>query len=74
LGSKFEEEKSAETINSSTVLNEISTSDDSKIPKFEDFEKFEKNNLINYQILEGHQYEIVPNKSTERGANNYLYI
>jgi hypothetical protein len=74
MSSKSEEERNVETINSNTVLNEILTSDDSKIAKFEDFEKFEKNNLINYEILEGHKYEIVPNKSTERGANNYLYI
>lgn len=67
-GSKDDEEQNLETINSSTVLNETSKSNDSQNPKFE------KNNLINYEVLEGHKYEIVAKTKSKRGDNNYLYI
>lgn len=67
-GSKIDEEQNFDTINSSTVLNEMSKSYDSQNPKFE------KNNLINYEVLKGHKYEIVAKEKSKKGDNNYLYI
>lgn len=35
---------------------------------------FKKNNLINFDVLKGHKYEIVPNAKAKKSENNYLYV
>lgn len=36
--------------------------------------EFKKNNLINFDVLKGHKYQIVPNSKSKKSENNYLYI
>ena len=40
----------------------------------DDKSDFKKNNLINFDVLKDHKYEIVPNTKSKKSENNYLYI
>lgn len=65
---KIGEEQNLETSTSSTRSTEVKPTVDN------DSRNMKWNKLINYEALEGHQYEILPNPSAKKGKSNYIYV